>query len=124
MDFNVKLKFDYTNAWGTKIYNDLMQRHVYKIGKCLTPFEKLSWVNYQGDMYIGEDGSRYESTLYPKNADVMGMLHDLQSNPQKDDEHYTGQGSLQGPCMSTFSTFLLKINLYSTCQMMMKGKKN
>ena len=75
MDFNVKLKFDYTNAWGTEIYHDPMQRHVYKTGKCLMPFEKLSWVNYQGEMYIKEDGARYEVTKHPHKVDAFGMLH-------------------------------------------------
>ena len=26
LDFNIKLKYDYTNAWGAKIYHDPMQR--------------------------------------------------------------------------------------------------
>ena len=45
MDFNTKLKLDYTSTWGTEIYHNLLQRYVYKIGKCLTPFEKTNWVN-------------------------------------------------------------------------------
>ena len=58
MEFNIKLKYDYTNAWDAEIYHDLMQRQVYKTNNCLTPFEKSPWVNYQGDMYVEDDGSR------------------------------------------------------------------
>ena len=46
MEFNIKLKYDYTNAWGAEIYHDPMQRQVYKMADCPTPFEKAPWVNY------------------------------------------------------------------------------
>ena len=62
MELNIKLKYDYTNAWGVEIYHDQMQRQVYKTVDCPTPFEKSPWVNYQGDMYVGEDGARYKVT--------------------------------------------------------------
>ena len=40
LEFNIKLKYDYTNAWGADIYHDSMQRQVYKMADCPTPFEK------------------------------------------------------------------------------------
>ena len=75
MEFNIKLKYDYTNAWGAEIYHDPMQRQVYKTADCPTPFEKAPWVNYQGDMYVGEDGARYEVTNHPHKVDGTGYLH-------------------------------------------------
>ena len=74
LEFNIKLKFDYTNAWGAEIYHDPMQRQVYKTADCPTPFEKAPWVNYQGDMYVGEDGARYEVTDHPHKVDATGYL--------------------------------------------------
>ena len=52
-----------------------MQRCVYKTAKYPTPFEKTPWVNYQGDMYIEEDGARYEVTKFPNDVDALGLLH-------------------------------------------------
>ena len=46
-----------------------MGRYVYKIGEYITHFEISPWINYQGDMYIGEDGVCYEMTLDPKIVD-------------------------------------------------------
>ena len=65
LEFNIKHKYDYTNAWGAEIYHDPMQRQVYKTADCPNPFEKAPRVNYQGDMYVGEDGARYEVTDHP-----------------------------------------------------------
>ena len=46
LEFNIKLKYDYTNAWGAEIYHNPMQRQVYRTVDCPTPFEKAPWVNY------------------------------------------------------------------------------
>ena len=51
-----------------------MQRQVYKTADCPTPFEKAPWVNYQGDMYVGEDGTRYKVTDHPHKVDATGYL--------------------------------------------------
>ena len=67
LDFNTRLKFDYTNVFGAEIYHDPMQRQVYKTADCLTPFEQSLMANYQGDMYVGEDGARFEVTEFPQN---------------------------------------------------------
>ena len=40
LEFNIKLKYDYTNDWGAEIYHDLIQRQVYKTADCPTLFEK------------------------------------------------------------------------------------
>ena len=39
---------------------------------------KVTWANYQGDMYIEKDDARYELTLFLKYMDVVGIQHDLQ----------------------------------------------
>ena len=44
------------------------------MGELLTPFEKMPWVNYQGDMYIREDGARNKVTKHPHKVDAFGML--------------------------------------------------
>ena len=75
LEFNIKLKYDYNNAWGAEIYHDPMQRQVYKTTDCQTPFKKAPWVNYQGDMYVGEDGARYKVTDHPDKVDATGFLH-------------------------------------------------
>ena len=95
--YNIRLEFDFTNRWGAKIYHDPMGRYVYKMGEHLTPFEKYPWVNYQGDMYMGDDGARYEVTKSPENIDASGNLHTSKNNPQPSDQsqeftHPQGKG--------------------------------
>ena len=63
-----------------------MGRYVYKTGEHLTPFDKYHWVNYQGDMYMGDDGARYEETESPENIDASGNLHISKNNPQTLDQ--------------------------------------
>ena len=84
--YNIRLEFDFTNRWGAEIYHDPMGRYVYKTGEHLTPFEKYPWVNYQGDMYMGDDGARYEVTESPENIDASGNLHTSKNNPQPFDQ--------------------------------------
>ena len=69
LEFNIKLKYNYTNAWGAEIYHDPMQRQVYKTTDCPTPFKKGPWFNYQGDMYVGKDGviQSFGSPMYASN---------------------------------------------------------
>ena len=31
-------------------------------------------VNYQGDLYIGQDGARYDVTNYPQQVESLGVL--------------------------------------------------
>lgn len=73
-DFNVQLKFDYINIWGIEIYHDIMKWYVYKTMECPNPFEKLPWVNYQGDMYIREDGARYKVANHPKDVEASSFI--------------------------------------------------
>ena len=75
LDFNMRLQYDYTNVYGAEIYHDPMLRQVYKSAECPTPFERSPMVNYQGDMYVGKDGARYEVTEFPHMVDATGFLH-------------------------------------------------
>ena len=52
LDFNTKLKFNYTNVFGAEIYHDPMQRQVYKTTECPTPFEQSLMANYQKERCI------------------------------------------------------------------------
>ena len=95
--YNTRLEFEFTNRWGAEIYHDPMGRYVYKMGEHLTPFDKYPWVNYQGDMYMGDDGARYEVIESPKNIDASGNLHISKNNPQLSDQsqeftHPQGKG--------------------------------
>ena len=53
---------------------------MYKTVDCPTPFEKSPWVNYQGDMYVGEDGARYKVTKHPHMVDATRLLHTRMNN--------------------------------------------
>ena len=85
-----------------------MQRQVYKIVDCPTPFEKSPWVNYRGDMYVGEDGDRYEVTKHPHMVDATRLLHSC-TNTKGDISLRQGIGleppatsrELKGPGVST-----------------------
>ena len=110
LEFNIKLRYDYTNDWGAEIYHDPMQRQVYKTAECPTPFEQSPWVNYQGDMYVGEDGARYEVTEHPHLVNAAGSLQpkikepedvSLQRGMGKEPEHPTTSRGSKGTGMST-----------------------
>ena len=78
LDFNTRLKYDYTNVYGAEIYHDPMLRQVYKTAEHLTPFEQSLMANYQGEMYVGEDGARYQVTEFPHLVDSTGYIHPQQ----------------------------------------------
>ena len=40
----------------------------------LTAFEAAPWVNYQGNMYMGQGGEHFIVTKQPKNVDRWGQL--------------------------------------------------
>ena len=85
LNFNVKLQFQYANAQGADIYKDPMGRFAVKIPDVLSNRHMNPWVNYQADMYMGEDGARYEVTEYPEHVDIMGvLLKSEQTDPRND----------------------------------------
>ena len=80
LNFNVKLQFKYINNWGTDIYQDPLERFAFKTADSNTPFYAAPLVNYQGDLYIGSDGARYEVTEYPDRIDPSGVLRATPKN--------------------------------------------
>ena len=74
MDFNVQLLFQYENVFGAQIYKDPLGRYTFKTNDNRTPFNEFPMVNYQGDLYIAKDGSRFQVTKYPHQIDTFGVL--------------------------------------------------
>ncbi len=52
----------YTNVHRAEIYKDPLGRYMFKSAEHRTPFNEMPMVNYQGDLYMGIDGARYEVT--------------------------------------------------------------
>ena len=73
-DYGVALMFLYTNVHGVEIYKDPLGRYTFKSAEHRTPFIETPMVNYQGDLYMGTDGARYEVTKYPELVDALGVL--------------------------------------------------
>lgn len=90
MEFKVKLTFRYQNVYGAEIYEDPLGRYVFKTIEHRTPFSVFPMVNYQGDLYMGQDGARYEVTRYPQQIDTMGVL---QAGPMPSQEETLNHGT-------------------------------
>ena len=73
MAFNMRLTFAKANSHGAQLYKDPMSRWVVKIEDIPTAFEANPWVNYQGDLYMGQGGERYMVTSDPENVDKWGQ---------------------------------------------------
>ena len=71
MDFNVRLEFVHTNAHDAQLYKDPMNRWVVKIEEHPTTFDPSPWVNYQGEMYVGQEGACYQVTKELDNVDKL-----------------------------------------------------
>ena len=74
LSYNVQLQFLYTNAQGAEIYLDPMRQYVVKIAGTRSVHDRMPWVTYQYDMYIGIDGSHYEVIKHPNYVDILGTL--------------------------------------------------
>ena len=74
MAFNVRLAFARTNAHEAQLYKDPMNRWVVMIEEQPTAFDPAPWVNYQGDIYMGQEGVRYVVTKDPDNVDKWGQV--------------------------------------------------
>ena len=73
MAFNMRLAFAKANSHGSQLYKDPMSRWVVKIEDVATTFEANPWVNYQGDLYMGQSGERYVVTIDLENVDKWGQ---------------------------------------------------
>ena len=74
MAFNMRLEFSKTNTHGAQIYKDPLGRWVVKIEDNPTTLETAPFVNYQGELYMGQNGERYVVTKDPDNVDKWGQL--------------------------------------------------
>ena len=51
-----------------------MNHWVVCIGDTLTAFDTAPWVNYQGDLYMGQSGECYIVIAEPENVDKCGVI--------------------------------------------------
>lgn len=59
LEYDSRLRFYFENAHGAKIYKDCIHRFVVKAEDHPFEFDQNTWVNFQGDRYMGRDGSMY-----------------------------------------------------------------
>lgn len=69
MEFKINLQFQHTNTFGAEIYRDPLDCYAFKTTDHRTPFNEAPMVYYQGDLYIGQDGARYEITKHAQRID-------------------------------------------------------
>ena len=62
------------NNQGAFIYKDFINRNVVKVEDHTTIFDPTPWVNFQGDRYMGKDGSMFVLMEFPKEVDKLGNL--------------------------------------------------
>ena len=74
MTFNMRLTFVRTNGHGAQLYKDPMNRWVVKVEDHLIAFEATPWVNYQGELYMGQRGECFIVTKGPKDLYRWGQL--------------------------------------------------
>ena len=74
MIFNVKLVFSRTNIHDAQLFKDPMNHWVVKIEEHPTAFDLSPWVNYQGDIYMGQEGVCYQVVGKPKIVDKWGQV--------------------------------------------------
>ena len=73
-DYEVKLHFHMENAHGAKIYKDYNQKFAVKVEDHPSDHDPAPWVNFQGDRFMGRDGTMYLMTDNPDDMDRMGNL--------------------------------------------------
>ena len=73
-DYEVKLHFHMENAHGAKIYKDYGQKFAVKVEDHPSDHDPAPWVNFQGDRFMGRDGTMYLMTDNPEDMDRMGNL--------------------------------------------------
>ena len=125
MEFNMRLKYEGINAYGAQLFTDPLSRYYVKTSEFVTPLQQTPWVEYQGELCIGEDGARYVMTAEPENVDTIGQPVELTPAPghpeaqqQSEDKPTTSQNPQPGlgfsfsipdmfanPNTATFSNF-------------------
>ena len=74
MAFNMRLTYVKTNNHGAQLFQDPMNRWVVLVEDTPTAFDGAPWVNYQGDLYMGQSGERYIVVTEPENVDKWGVM--------------------------------------------------
>ena len=74
MLFNVRLVFARTNTLDSQLFKDSMNRWVVKVEEQPTAFDPSPWVNYQGEMYMGQEGVHYQVVIEPNRVDKWGQV--------------------------------------------------
>ena len=81
MEFNMRLKYEGINAYGAQLFTDPLSRCYVKTSEFVTPLQQMPWVEYQGELCIGEDGARYVMMAEPENVDTIGQPVELTPAP-------------------------------------------
>ena len=73
-DYDMRLRFHMENTHGAKVYKDSYQKFVVKVEDHPSNHDPAPWVNFQGDRFMGRDGTMYLLTDNPNDMDRMGNL--------------------------------------------------
>lgn len=68
----MKLKYIGVNAYGVHVYVDPLSRYLIKTTESLTHEQENRMVEYQGDLYMGNDGTCYVVTTDPQSREKLG----------------------------------------------------
>ena len=82
----MQLKYEGFNAYGAQLFVDPLSRYYVKTSKFVTPLQQAPWVEYQGELCIGEDGARYVLTAEPENVDIKQSV-ELTPAPDNREAH-------------------------------------
>ena len=74
MAFNMRLTYVKTNDHGAQLFQDPMNHWVVQVKDTPTTFDAAPWVNYQGDLYMGQSGERYIVVTELENIDKWGGM--------------------------------------------------
>ena len=72
--FNARLVFVRTNTHDAQLFKDPMNWWVVKIEEDPTAFDPSLWVNYQGEMFMGQEGLCYQVVTKPNRVDKWGQV--------------------------------------------------
>ena len=84
LDFDGRLRYLHENNHGAMVYKDFLSRFAIKIEDHATVFDPAPWVNFQGDRYMGRDGSMYMLTKNLEEVDKLGNR--VQEETRTDEE--------------------------------------
>lgn len=71
LECNAKIVYYGDNAYGAKIYKDMMNRYLVKVENPTSAFQETLFVNYQGNRYMAKDGTMYLVVEDPSIMDVL-----------------------------------------------------